>query len=496
MTEQEQIAEVLRCKADPVYFIRKYVYILDYRSQRRLKFELWDFQVDAIGRFRANEKVICLKARQLGLTWTVLAFMLWKCMFHEYEHGLVIAIDEDLAKNLIGRVKFMYKNLPEWMKVTVSKPENAMKISWPDNDSLIEAETSSENAGSGETYSMVFLDEWAKHPFADKAWLSIAPAVDNCLLIEVSTAYGMGNKFQEQWFESVEGKNTFHTMFYPWWVVPGRDAEWYERQKVNLKGSVRQEYPATAEEAFLQSGSPVFDREILVKPEEAPLPFASLPEALRIEGVQMWDLPDSSHTYGFGWDIAQGVMDRDLNRDFSSGVGWDKTNGRQVFSFNRRLKVDEMASVIDTVARIYPTSLHGVENNNHGFAVIQKLIEFGTPNLYVEETTNEFQRQRKDFKRKERRVGWNTNLWTKPMMIDHLEEVLRLGYLEVLDPLLYWQLYFFQDNGGGHMSAPKGYHDDLVIAAAIGQEMCRRIKTWTPNDIVFTSLRGIDGNKV
>jgi len=468
------VREIIRCSEDCAYFVEKYIRILDYRTQSALPFRLWPEQRRLLRIWQENPRTITLKSRQLGITWLALARMLWKCMLHPYEHGLVIAIDERFAVELVGRIKFMYRHLPEFLQVPVRRPESMGRIEWPELDSVIEAETSSTTAGTGGTYSIILLDEWAKHKFADEVWASVRPSVDQCELMIVSTAYGVGNLFHQQYVQAQRGENTLVPVFLPWHAKPDRDLAWYEEQARDLGRKVKQEYPETPEEAFLTSGSPVFDPAYL--PEVCDEPLRDVPEELRIEGMKVYALPEPGYAYAFGWDSAQGFA----GGDFCAGVGFCKQTGEQVLSFRAKISPEQFARVIDTVARIYRVAVHGVERNNHGYATVLKLKEMGTPNLYA-------QRDPLTGYRDPRRVGWLTTSATKPLLVDTFDELLRAGLVRIRCAELREELLVYQDEGNGKYGAPSGYHDDLAVAAFLAAIMLREVKTWKAGDIRFGS---------
>ena len=73
-----------------------------------------------------------------------------------------------------------------------------------------------------------------------------------------------GNFFHHLWTGASTGNNKFATMFYPWSATEDRDQSWYESKQISmLPWQLAQEYPTTPEEAFVRSGNPVFDLDVL-----------------------------------------------------------------------------------------------------------------------------------------------------------------------------------------------------------------------------------------
>ena len=64
---------------------------------------------------------IILKSRQLGISTLSAGYSLWLMTFHKDKNILCIATKQETAKNMVTKVKFMYENLPSWLKVDAAK---------------------------------------------------------------------------------------------------------------------------------------------------------------------------------------------------------------------------------------------------------------------------------------------------------------------------------------------------------------------------------------
>src|ERR1700722_12228946 len=73
-----------------------------------------------------NRLVVVLKARQLGLTWLVLAFALWLMLFHPIATVLLFSRRDDEAADLLAvRLHGMYDRLPAWLQAEGITADNA-----------------------------------------------------------------------------------------------------------------------------------------------------------------------------------------------------------------------------------------------------------------------------------------------------------------------------------------------------------------------------------
>jgi hypothetical protein len=68
--------------------------------------------------------------------------------FHQDKNVLCIATKQDTAKNMVTKVKFMYENLPSWLKIP-SEENNKLTLRL-NNGSQIKATSASSDAGRSE----------------------------------------------------------------------------------------------------------------------------------------------------------------------------------------------------------------------------------------------------------------------------------------------------------------------------------------------------------
>ena len=108
--------EYIKCAKDPVYFMKKYC-MIQHPTRGRIKFNLYPFQEGVLKLLNTNNRNIILKSRQLGISTLSAGMALWQMIFQKDTNVLVIATKQDTAKNLVTKVKFMYENLPSWLKL-------------------------------------------------------------------------------------------------------------------------------------------------------------------------------------------------------------------------------------------------------------------------------------------------------------------------------------------------------------------------------------------
>lgn len=275
-------AELEYIKTNLAYYIENYVHIEDKDAPEVVvPFQLWQEQKKALSSIHENRLNIILKARQLGVTWLVLAYASW-CLL--CNHGwLVIALSrtEDEAKELIRRLSdVIFRYMPELVQEDSKEADGDMirykatalsiEIYHPDGKvSTFKAFPSSSGAGRSFTANLLILDEWAFQTFAEQIWLSVYPTINRPTggkVIGLSTIE-RGTLFEELY----TGENNFNKLFLPWNADPRRDNTWYEQTKRDLGELIMQEYPATVEEALTIPGGaffPEFKRHVHIKPAQ------------------------------------------------------------------------------------------------------------------------------------------------------------------------------------------------------------------------------------
>ena len=108
--------EWLRCFHSCAYFIHNYVLIYDAVSATWIPFHLWKEQYETLQALAGHKLNVILKARQLGLTWLCLGYILWLMIFFPAQTAMLFSRREDEAIYLLKtRLKGMYRRLPDWM---------------------------------------------------------------------------------------------------------------------------------------------------------------------------------------------------------------------------------------------------------------------------------------------------------------------------------------------------------------------------------------------
>src|SRR5262245_6955044 len=180
-------SEVAEAQAHPADWLR-HTKAVDPKTGEEFFFQFkdgWEWQRDELDAFMREVVVLRLKARQLGESWLGIGYCAWKCLTSPGTRALTVSTNETEAVKLVGRAWDLYENSPKHLRfqTTVLKPERgrpSSRIEWEFPDGRISsllAMPSTPRAGHGETASIVFLDEFARHQWAEESYKAFIPTM-------------------------------------------------------------------------------------------------------------------------------------------------------------------------------------------------------------------------------------------------------------------------------------------------------------------------------
>jgi hypothetical protein len=481
--------EYLKCASDPIHFMKKYCFI-QHPQRGRIQFSLYPFQEKVLALFQDNPYSIILKSRQLGISTLTAGFSLWMMVFHKDKNILCIATKQDTAKNMVTKVKFMYENLPSWLKI--SADENNKLTLRLSNGSQIKATSAASDAGRSEAVSLLLIDEAAFIENIGEIWASAQQTLatgGGC--IALSTPYGTGNWFHQTWVRAENKENDFLPIKLPWYVHPERDEAWRARQD-ELLGDPRM----AAQECdcdFSTSGDVVFYPEYIEYYEKT-----FIKDPLERRGVDrnlwVWEPCDYSRDYMVIADVARGD-----GKDYSAFHIIDVENNVQVAEYKGQLGTKEYGHLLVGIATEYNNALLVVENASIGWSTIQTIIDRGYTNFYYSPKSGEVRADsyfEQYMDTSKMTPGFTMSSRTRPMVISKFQESISdKGVTFYSKRLLEEMKTFIWRNG--RPEAQQGYNDDLVMSFGIGQYMRDTAFRFKQHgvDLSKSMLNGIASNK-
>ena len=385
-------------------------------------------------------------------------------LFNRDTNVLVIATKQDTAKNLVTKVKFMYDELPSWLKIGfVEKNKLALRLK---NGSQIKAVSAASDAGRSEAISFLIVDEAAfiEENRIEEIWASSQQTLSTgggAMIL--STPNGTGNFFHRMWTKAEEGINGFTTIRLPWTVHPERNQEWRDKQEDEL--GVRM----AAQECdcdFTTSGNTVMDVDLLNYYEKT-----FLRDPLEKRGIggdlHIWEYPDYTRNYMITADVARGD-----SKDFSAFHIMDIEECKQIASFKGQIGTKEFGHMLVSIATEYNNALLVVENANIGWNTIQVVIDKGYQNLYYSpkgdaaSNADAFLAKGYDITDTTKMVpGFTMSMKTRPLTIGKLDAYLRDKAILIQGKRTLEEMRTFIWKNG-RAEAQGGYNDDLVMSLA------------------------------
>jgi len=480
-------------------------------------------------------RVLILKPRQLGCSTYIGARFYFKATWGMGENVLVVAHEDKATRNIFKMIKRFHKhNLPHFKPETMAS--NAIELVF-DNEagtglgSTITIQTAAGKGGRGVTTRKIHFSEGAY--YGEKAMATIGgaqesmpseyPGILGTEEIWETTANGVGEPFHKKWKgvradEAADLPNDYICFFFAWFKyiqysrpVTGfeikliqksltNEEKWLLKQEssggvpvtfgqlawrrwkiknnepppgMTKEDFFKQEYPATEDEAFIFSGTGVFNSQYIKAAREEvfePIVIGEINFATgkfqesRAGNLKIWEKPRRDCKYVLGADVAEGLGDG----DYSCCDVLRVPDGKQVAQWHGHIAPDLFGRILYYLALFYGIRvkpLIGPEVNNHGHLVVHILQQLKYPFIYQRDSVDGATGK------KEKKYGFLSSKSTKPQIMDILGAHLREGRSgifckETLDEL---GTYVILPNG--KYSAAPGCFDDRVVSMAIAKFM-------------------------
>lgn len=463
-------------------------------------------------------RFLILKARQMGCsTWVESVVYDW--MNHaSHQQALILADSPDSSERLYGMYTTFY-DFHEDRLPTRYMRMRGLTFAPPHSSQIIVQTAAKKYPGTSLTIQAAHLSEVAKWPSPDTVFLSMIQAVpdhgDTFVAME-STAAGAGDWWNQQWNAAVKGESEWTPLFFPWFMMdeysmpaasmnmqefgswdrfnlfPNQEVELvkefdlsmdqmaWRRWAINNKcgGDVLnydQEFPSSAEVAFVASGTPRFSVPRMIEMRRhckqpawvGTFEFSdrlvySSPKMIqgREGDVFVWKMPIPGHHYVIGADCAGSSM----SGDYHAACVLDKdTYPHQVVcTIWGHHDADHYASLLANAGRLYNNALLAIEVNGVGEAV-QNAARHIYHNFYHRLPIDE------EVRMPGRKIGWYTGHITRHNLIERMAAAIRDGDIEVWDEDVILEcMAFHRVPGPRGAEAKPGTFDDRVFGLGIG----------------------------
>lgn len=486
-------------------FIRSFIKIVN-KDTKTVPFVLTSEQetfVNGLEKFN-----IVLKSRQLGLSVVTVALSIRQCIVNPNSSCLLVSHDQKSCNAIFDKLKQQFNSVPQWLKPK-EQANNRQEIKLKNGSKITCTCAGNKDIGRGDTLHLVHLSEFAFWKLPDRQLNSITQALapEGKLIIE-STANGL-NYFHDLYFQAKNNENSYKSFFFNWingsslfkkdyensveiykarngsilqkneldeeeleLVKIGATMEqlMWRRLKVSSTGieAFHQEYPSTDMEAFISTGSSVFDNKRITEVEQAIIlnkdvsidleNIIDLPQELKVhkKSLKIWEIPQVNKRYYIGCDVSEGV-----GQDYSVIEVINEDN-MQVCEFrNNSLKPYQVSEILYCIGKYYNDGLITVEKASGGHSVIERLrYEFSYMNMTKYKSYDQFNRLVWN-------VGFQTNPKSKSLIINDFVEMFEKGEIKINSRVLLQEMKIFEISENGRMAAAGTGHDDTVMAFAL-----------------------------
>lgn len=449
--------ENLELLRDPKFYLENFCSIKG-KTPGLIPFRLNEAQKDFYNAIRKHNRVIILKARQLGFSTGVSGFFYHDTIMTPGTTTALIGYNSALTSELLDKIKTFYRTTPDRLKPAIQY-NSKFEISFPKVDSKILVLPSTENVGRGYTINNALCTELSAWDKAEEKMMVLEASVPiNGRIVIESTPRGQGNLYHRMWMSD----NDYLKKEYGWWWGYTREQIETIKKRMNNPQLFAQEYGLE----FLASGRSVFDqavlkrqrRNILKVGDKVKLADDKEHTVVEEDGLRIYRPPEKGHMYVFGADVSEGVQ----GGDNSCAVIFDRATGEEVAFFKGLLAPDRFGERLNKWGRQYNNAFGVVEVNNHGLVTITTLRSLIYPSLYfrpakleaIGVTTTD-------------RIGWKTTKVTRPLLIDELAQALRDDTLIIHSKDIIDECSVFVYDDNGDMVPQESFHDDTIFASGI-----------------------------
>ena len=209
-------------------FVERFCLIRDDAGQW-IPFRLWPAQKPLLAELPSQKQAVRLKARQLGLTWLVLAYALYSLIYRPGSTVLLFSRRDTEAQDLLERLKEMHRHLPVSVQQTVTGDDNKHRWELANGSKCLAFPCT---VGDSYTATLAVIDEADLVPDLDKLLRSVKPTVDaggQLVLLSKSNKSEPNSAFKRIYRAARSGENSYHHAFLPWQARPDRTQAWYDR---------------------------------------------------------------------------------------------------------------------------------------------------------------------------------------------------------------------------------------------------------------------------
>lgn len=468
---KSQLLEFKKCKADVVYMIKKYGR-LKHTSRGEISWRKpYPYQVQLWEELQAGRDIIVNKTRQIGVSWAVAAFAIWKMIFHPDVEILFLSETEKKAIRILNNAKFFFYHLPAFLRPSVSGDSQTRfevkfaarrKSGFVVKKSSIDSLTTTGRSGASYSAILVLMDEAAHLSNPETTWEGVRPsAAHGGQIVVVSTPNKTNNLFFRLWSEATDPLvESSMVPIVAYWRDCWLSEAWYERATSGLTDTqILQEF----ELKFLSAGSPFFDVIALAacyKPKEAGH------KLLDHAGHRIDQRTAMSFT---GVDTAEGKRLKSGVPDYTSIITLNEFGVEIMTWHSNKTKIEDVAGYTMTLPNGQVIDVEGIVSKRHRLYPGAMVIErWGNGDAVYIRHCFKVPDDEVSFVIGRKMTGGQRGVGSKQRLLNSLRLAVAGRQVVIRDSFTYKCFQAFEDKGQGKYGAALGFFDDPVIAFALG----------------------------
>jgi len=452
----ELVQEYVKCKNDVVYFVTKYMKIINI-NKGLVNFVPYPYQEQMLKTMADERYTVIATARQAGKSTTTCGFILWYIIFHADKTVALLANKGETAREILGRIQLAYQHLPKWLQQGV-KEWNKGSFELENNSRVIAAATSSNNI-RGFSINLLFIDEAAFIENWDEFFTSVYPTISSgseSKIVLVSTPNGL-NHFYQIWQNAAEKRNNYKPIKVMWHDVPGRDENWRKDTLAAMNFDTEKFEQEYCVEFLGSSGTLIAGWKLKELVHQTPLQNK--------DGLALYKQPIGGRSYVCIVDVSRGK-----GLDYSAFSIFDVTKMpyEQVCAYRNNLVAPiDYADIVHRVCKSYNNAAVLVEVNDIGEQIATSLHhDFEYENVLFTESAGRSGKRITSGFGSNIDKGIRTTKSVKSVGCSILKLMIEQNQLVINDFNTIQELSTFSRKGLSYEAEP-GKHDDLVMGLVL-----------------------------
>jgi hypothetical protein len=436
----------------------------------------------------------------------------------------------NMSKLFYDELPARFKPLTRYVsknELTFENPNDKSRAFEPGLRSSIEVFSANRGRAAARSGGFVaaHFSEVGLYDNAGELMTAVEASLENAVFrINESTAYGVGNYFHNTWVDGKKRRNNFRNVFFSYLEDPAYRLEFkserakklftsqlddeekmhiskygatleqllWRRDKianfssdpdVDALDKFHQEYPVDDVEAFISAGRPYFNRarlrEYMARVSE-PIFVGRLSDTLGLiedeyGELKIWEMPIEGAQYVLGVDVGEGNArsDQGVDMEYLDEGDGDysvievlkvPSPGRpveQVAEFVMRIDPVMLGKQLMVLGNFYNEGMLSIEVNNHGLTTLSEVKQHYW-NLYRWQYLDHVGKYDSN------KLGWVTNVSTRPHMCDYTSAAVNADMLAIRSEELVEEMNTFIKRGVGYGGeADSNCYDDRVMAYMI-----------------------------